>query len=73
VRIAKDRMTAIVDSTVSVEYRGRVAIITLNNPKKLNALGAEGYYTLAHYMRDVATHDEVVITVLTAKGSFFSA
>lgn len=58
---------------VSVEYRGRVAIITIDNPKKLNALNQDGYYLLSKYMREVATHDEVVITLLTGKGSFFSA
>ena len=61
------------DKTVRVEYRGRVAIITIDNPKKLGALNGEGYYALAHYMREVATHDEVVITVLTGTGGFFSA
>lgn len=61
------------DKTVSVEYRGRVAIITIDNPKKLGALSGDGYYALAHYMREVATHDEVIITVLTGTGGFFSA
>lgn len=61
------------DPTVRVEYRGRVAIITIDNPKKLGALGGDGYYALAQYMREVATHDEVIVTVLTGTGGFFSA
>jgi peroxisomal 3,2-trans-enoyl-CoA isomerase len=59
--------------TVNVQYKGRVAIITINNPKKLGALNGDGYYQLAKLMREVATHDEVIITVLTGTGAFFSA
>jgi peroxisomal 3,2-trans-enoyl-CoA isomerase len=58
---------------VTVEYKGRIAVITINNTKKLNALNGDGYYLLSKYMREVATHDEVIITVLTGKGTFFSA
>lgn len=61
------------DKSVRVEYKGRIAIITIDNPKKLGALNADGYYALAHYMREVATHDEVIITVLTGTGGYFSA
>jgi len=58
---------------VSVEYRGRVAIITINNQKQLNALTQDKYYQLATYLREIAEHDEVYITVLTGKGRYFSA
>lgn len=58
---------------VSVKYNGRVAIITIDNPKKLGALNQDGYYEIAKYMREVATHDEVYVTVLTGTGNFFSA
>lgn len=58
---------------ILVEYKGKVAIITLNVPKKLNALNGDLYYKLARAMHEVASHDEVVITVLTGKGRFFSA
>ncbi|KAH6642702.1 peroxisomal d3,d2-enoyl-CoA isomeras-like protein [Boeremia exigua] len=58
---------------ILVEYRGKIAIITLNVPKKLNALTADLYYHLARAMHEVATHDEVIITVLTGVGRFFSA
>jgi peroxisomal 3,2-trans-enoyl-CoA isomerase len=53
---------------VTVEYKGRVAIITIDNQKKLNALTQDQYYLLAKYMREVAEHEEVFITVLTGKG-----
>jgi len=61
------------DDGILVEYRGKIAIITLNVPKKLNALNGENYYKLARAMNEVAEHDEVFITVLTGKGRFFSA
>jgi enoyl-CoA hydratase/carnithine racemase len=54
--------------SVKCEYKGKFAVITINNQKKLNALDRDGYYQLAKYMREVATHDEVFITVLTGKG-----
>lgn len=58
---------------VSVEYRGKIAVITLDNDKKLNALNQSLYYELAQCMREIATHDEVYITVLTGRGRYFSA
>jgi peroxisomal 3,2-trans-enoyl-CoA isomerase len=60
-------------AAVSVEYKGRIAVITIDNQKKLNALSLDQYYELAKLMREVATHDEDFITVLTGKGKFFSA
>jgi peroxisomal 3,2-trans-enoyl-CoA isomerase len=60
-------------SPIQVEYQGRVAIISINNEKKLNALSQSGYYDLAQAMREVATHDEVFITLLIGTGRFFSA
>lgn len=61
------------DNVISVEYRGRVAVITIDNDKKLNALSQMNYYDLAQKMREIATHDEVFITVITGKGRYFSA
>lgn len=61
------------DSVIKLEYKGRIATITIDNEKKLNALSQPQYYDLAQKLREVATHDEVYITVLLAKGRFFSA
>lgn len=61
------------DSVISVEYKGRIATITISNEKKLNALNQQQYYGIAKALREIATHDEVYITVLLAKGRFFSA
>jgi peroxisomal 3,2-trans-enoyl-CoA isomerase len=60
-------------SPIRVEYQGRLAIITIDNQKKLNALDQSGYYDLAQAMLEIATHDEVFITLLIGKGRYFSA
>jgi peroxisomal 3,2-trans-enoyl-CoA isomerase len=57
---------------VSCDYKGKIAVITIDNEKKLNALNQDEYYQLAKYMREVATHDEVFVTVLTGKGMFLA-
>lgn len=58
---------------ITLEVRGRIAIITLNLPRKLNALTIDHYFRLSGYMREVAGRDDTYITVLTGKGRFFSA
>lgn len=60
-------------SVIHLEYKGRVAVITIDNDKKLNALAQHQYYDLAQKMREVATHDEVYTTVILGKGRYFSA
>ena len=61
------------NKVISPEYRGRLAIITIANESKLNALSQQDYYELAQSLREIATHDEVFITVILAQGRFFSA
>lgn len=61
------------DSVITVEYKGRVAVVTIDNQKKLNALNQHQYYAISQKLREIATHDEVYVTVLLAKGRFFSA
>jgi Delta3-Delta2-enoyl-CoA isomerase len=58
---------------ILVEYRDKIAIITINQPKKLNALNQELYFKLAVAMHEVAARDDIFITVLTGKGRYFSA
>ncbi|KAH7143937.1 ClpP/crotonase-like domain-containing protein [Dactylonectria macrodidyma] len=61
------------NSIIKLDYRGRVAVITIDNDRKLNSMGLEEYYDLSKKMREIATHDEVIITVILAKGRYFSA
>jgi peroxisomal 3,2-trans-enoyl-CoA isomerase len=58
---------------VTLTQKGRIAIITLNQPKKLNAMNQDAYYRLSCLMRDVAKMDDIRITILTGTGRFFSA
>ncbi|KAM7197683.1 3,2-trans-enoyl-coa isomerase [Rhypophila sp. PSN 637] len=58
---------------IQVEYKGRLAIITINNEKKLNALNMVQYMELASAMNEVAKRDDVYITLLIGKGRYFSA
>jgi Delta3-Delta2-enoyl-CoA isomerase len=65
------------DQVVTLEYRsngrGNIALITLNNEKKLNALNQDNYYTISKYLREIAERPDVYITVIAGKGRFFSA
>ena len=65
--------SSVEESVISLEYRGRTAILTIDNQEKLNALSALQYYNLAQKLNEIASHDEVFVTVLLAKGRFFSA
>jgi Delta3-Delta2-enoyl-CoA isomerase len=56
-------------SPISCEYKDKIAVITIDKDHKLNALNQDEYYEIARYMREIATHDEVFITVLTGKGA----
>ncbi|KAI9837166.1 MAG: hypothetical protein M1838_004889 [Thelocarpon superellum] len=59
--------------SITLEYQGRVAVITLCNEKKLNALSPDLYYHIANLLREISTHDEVYVTLFIGKGRFFSA
>jgi len=61
------------DSPILLTYINKTAIITLNVPKKLNALDADTYYLLARAMNEVAARSDIYITILTGRGRFFSA
>ncbi|MDM7922210.1 MAG: enoyl-CoA hydratase [Pyrinomonadaceae bacterium] len=54
--------------TITVEKRGRVGVLTINRPDKLNALGAkvheEGVAALEEFKKD----DEVRVVVITGSG-----
>ena len=58
---------------ITLNYEGKIALITLNLPKKLNALTQDLYYILASMLREIAARDDIYITVLTGKGRYFSA
>lgn len=61
------------EQAISLEIRGKVAIITISNEKKLNAMTQDMYFRISQLLREVAKKDDVFITVLAGKGRFFSA
>ncbi|MCJ1395778.1 hypothetical protein MMC18_008664 [Xylographa bjoerkii] len=61
------------EEQITLTTQGKIAIITLNLPEKLNALTADLYYYLSTLLRQIAVRDDIYITVLTGKGRFFSA
>ena len=61
------------DPRLTLTTKDRIAIITINNPTKLNALTQDLYYHLGQLLRSVATLPHISITVLTGIGRYFSA
>ncbi|KAK6202975.1 ClpP/crotonase-like domain-containing protein [Scheffersomyces amazonensis] len=55
------------------EVRGKVAIITLNLPKKLNALNQDQYTLLGKLVERADNEEDTVLTLLQATGRYFSA
>lgn len=64
---------ATMEEQITLTTQGKIAIITLNFEKKLNALTQDLYYRLSCLMREIAARDDIYITVLTGKGRYFSA
>lgn len=58
---------------VKVTYAKRIATITLDNDRKLNALSGQEYYVISKALREIALRDDIYITILTGKGRYFSA
>ncbi|CAK4034706.1 3,2-trans-enoyl- isomerase [Lecanosticta acicola] len=58
---------------VKFETRGRVGIITINQPQKLNALRQDYFFHLSQILRHIDSRDDIFVTVLTGNGRFFSA
>jgi enoyl-CoA hydratase len=59
--------------TVKTERRGRVAILTLNRPERLNAIGTPTIHDLAAILTDLAGDGDVGAVVITGEGKAFSA
>ncbi|CAO1622290.1 unnamed protein product [Jaminaea pallidilutea] len=53
--------------------QGRVAVITLANVDKLNAVGSQDVMNLVETLNWIAEQDRITITVLTGRGRFFSS
>ena len=70
---SNQRVSNIMEEQITLTTLGKIAIITLNVEKKLNALTMDLYCRLSSLMREVATREDIYITILTGKGRYFSA
>ncbi|MDC6271451.1 enoyl-CoA hydratase/isomerase family protein [Acetobacter pasteurianus] len=61
------------EEDITYEVKGKAAIITLNIPKKLNALDGEQYLKLGKFVEEANNEEETVMTVIQSSGKFFSA
>ncbi|KAL8734549.1 MAG: hypothetical protein Q9166_001449 [cf. Caloplaca sp. 2 TL-2023] len=61
------------EKSVTLTIDGKIAIVTLNLPQKLNALTQDLYYRVSCLLREIAARDDIYITILTGKGRYFSA
>ena len=61
------------EKSVTLSIDGKIAIIILNLPEKLNALTQDLYYRVSCLMREIAARNDIYITILTGKGRYFSA
>ncbi|MCJ1312031.1 hypothetical protein MMC25_005705 [Agyrium rufum] len=61
------------ESLITLTKHGKISLITLNIPSKLNAVSQPLYYRLSCLLRDAAADPSTIITILTGKGRYFSA
>ncbi len=59
--------------TLKTEFRGRVALVTLNRPEALNALSTELLGEMRQVMRELADNDQIGAVVITGSEKAFAA
>lgn len=60
-------------SVIQYEVRERTTVITINNPKKYNALDFNGYQALDEAVQKAAKEPNTIATLIVSTGKFFSA
>jgi enoyl-CoA hydratase/carnithine racemase len=58
---------------IATEDRGRLRVLTLDRPEKLNSFTPVGYAALAEVLARAAADDRVAVCVLTGRGRAFSS
>jgi enoyl-CoA hydratase/carnithine racemase len=58
---------------IATEDRGRIRILTLDRPEKLNSFTPVGYASMAEVLAAAAADDGVAVCVLTGRGRAFSS
>lgn len=58
---------------ITYEVKDKMTLITLNIPKKLNALNGAQYMKLAKFVEQADKEEDTIATMIQASGRFFSA
>jgi len=58
---------------ITLVVEGNISVITLDLPKKLNALTTSLYYRLGSLLREADAHPNTLVTLIIGTGRFFSA
>ncbi|KAJ3174365.1 hypothetical protein HDU88_000333 [Geranomyces variabilis] len=58
---------------VTIAVQGGIGIITINRPEKFNSFRKQTYTDVQQALLQLADNKDVIITVLTGKGRFFSS
>lgn len=61
------------NNAITLVVEGNISIISLNLPKKLNALTTSLYYRLGSLVREADAHPDTLVTLIIGTGRFFSA
>lgn len=62
-----------VEDEITYEVKDKTVVITLNLPKKLNALNGEQYMRLARCVEDADNEEDTICTMIQSSGRYFSA
>lgn len=69
-------MASTLDQEITLDttsYGPRIAVITINRESKLNAVTQDHYFRIACLLMEIAKMPEVVVTIVTGTGRFYSA
>lgn len=61
------------ENDITYEVKGKVTVISLNIPKKLNALNGLQYLKLAKMVEEADKEEDTIVTMIQSSGRFFSA
>lgn len=54
-----------------IEDQNRIRKVTINNPRKKNAINKRAYLALSEIINDAGSDDKITALVLTGSGDFF--
>lgn len=61
------------ETEITYEVKGKIAIITLNVPDKLNALNGPQYLRLGQLVEEADKEEDTIMTIIQSSGRYFSA